>query len=695
MAERALEKPFFAFESIFRYKRFVNFNIARGDLYVVNIRLKDSVFVQEITGYMQQLDANALLFERRMTMPEFYRFADRLVKRVNLSDHRNLLPAFLRENKIDTIEVDSEAAMSLFENNPQHRGDIKADFSVKQLVLRRLGDDLTLMADIDARGQAALDERRIDFGLDLIRYLLPEQIASIPTDQFQSQLAILAAKLAEEEDEEHKRALSGVYQAVYRLADYHHDREKIVAALDDSLRAGSVTADLAREMTTPSGAVRHEIGSQIDELICQAFQESSDGADVDSFVATFARLLKTGQQGKAIQVVAELMEMLERPEPMRRQTALALLEGAVKSFNLISDRVVCEAVIKRVVERLNARSETYEYSEVIWWLIDKTFSQRRFDLLAQLTSAMAARRRFVDSVTIYDSMAVKHAFSNINRPEVINGLIDETVKADRETGHRLKEILVAIGSEEVALALSHIISHPVRQIRQHTLKILADLGKASLKVFAQLMADDSMFERERDRHELPDARWYVVRNTIFVLGSLKDPQGVPALRLRINDPDIRVRREIVRALESIGGEDACDLLIVMADDRDREIAEAAVVSAGIIGRPEAAPLFVDLAHRRPALSARAVHALGGIGGDEAKAYLIKLLGCEDELVRLVGGGVSKEDLRLAVVKALGKIGDDEAIQSIKAYRDNLSTTKKLFSKNSPVNKAIAEIMARR
>ena len=75
-----------------------------------------------------------------------------------------------------------------------------------------------------------------------------------------------------------------------------------------------------------------------------------------------------------------------------------------------------------------------------------------------------------------------------------------------------------------------------------------------------------MFARDPQRHELPDDKWYVVRNSIFVLGSLRDPGGVAALRARIDDHDIRVRREIVSALEKIGGDEALDCLTLMADD---------------------------------------------------------------------------------------------------------------------------------
>jgi HEAT repeat protein len=493
-------------------------------------------------------------------------------------------------------------------------------------------------------------------------------------------------------DPKAKVQLEQAYQATMRLADYHCDQSKIVDGFNDTIVSVSSEAAESTQVTSSSANVHQEADEGIDQLISRFLYENDESPDSREFTNSFSRLLKTGQQGKAIQIIDQLMDMLEASEPKYRQNALAMIENALETFDIVSDTAICNTFIDRVTDRLQNKSETYEYSEIIWRLIEKGITSRNYDVAARLTKSMSTRRRFLDSVTIYDSMAVKHAYSNINRPEIISALIDDMVKSGHDTAVSIQDILIAVSTEEVALALANIISHPVRQVRQQTLKILAELGKASLKVFARIMADDSMFERESDRHELPDARWYVVRNTIFVLGSLKDTGGVAALRLRINDKDIRVRREVVRSLEKIGGEDACDLLIVMADDRDREISESAIIAAGIIGRSESAPLFIDVARRHPSLSARCIYALGKLGGDETRDYLIKLLGCEDELIRLTGEGLSKDDLRLAAIKALGNIGGDEAIKSIQQYNDNMSRTQKLFLKNSPVNKAIKEVL---
>jgi HEAT repeat protein len=193
---------------------------------------------------------------------------------------------------------------------------------------------------------------------------------------------------------------------------------------------------------------------------------------------------------------------------------------------------------------------------------------------------------------------------------------------------------------------------------------------------------------------LPDEKWYVVRNSIFVLGSLRDPQGVAPLRARIDDKDVRVRREIVTALEKIGGEEAIDCFTLMAEDPIIEVREAAVVAIGLVGRPESAPILIDISKKDPRNSIKAVTALGKLGGPEAREFLGKLLNDPEATSELSKGVVSKDDLRVAAVKALGQIGDPDAIEQVRKFRDSQSTTQKLLFKNSSVNKVIAEVMSR-
>ncbi len=321
--------------------------------------------------------------------------------------------------------------------------------------------------------------------------------------------------------------------------------------------------------------------------------------------------------------------------------------------------------------------------------------KKRYDLLIQLAHAIHAAHQTVDEVTIYESVAIKKILERINRPEVVAMMIDELMHGDKKTANYIQDIFIATGGEEIATGMSNIISHPDRYIRQMALKVLSGLGKASLKVCSQILVDDSMFERDGGRHELPDAKWYIIRNAIFVLGKLQDPEGVMPLRLRISDKDVRVRREIIAALEKIGGEDACDMLILMTDDPVKEIRESAMIAVGLIGTPDTAPLVMDVISRNPHILLRGISTLGKLGGEVAREYLGYILDNRNEFERLAGDVVPKDELRLAIIKALGAIGDKPAIEKIKAFKDNLSTTQKLFFKHSAINKTVNEILARK
>lgn len=59
---------------------------------------------------------------------------------------------------------------------------------------------------------------------------------------------------------------------------------------------------------------------------------------------------------------------------------------------------------------------------------------------------------------------------------------------------------------------------------------------------------------------LSDPRWYVVRNMVFVLGSLGNRESLPHLERALDHPDERVRREAVRAIGSSGGPRSAYLL---------------------------------------------------------------------------------------------------------------------------------------
>lgn len=693
---KSLEKPFFICNQFFRFRRFVSINVQRGNMYAANIALKDSVFNTQIMQYFQMLDMKAILMGATMTSDEFLYFVSTMVKRETLYDANFSMMTLLKQQGIGSISVNSEQAYDLFENRKQYRGDVDGDFSVKRMALDMMGGSIEQLARLSGIAGDQLLVQRIDMNPEIIAYLLPERVAMISWQEIRGSITDLVREINDSNGA--KSTSIDQYMSIFKLIELHPDREKIVSDLSAPVNFGAA-AQSGHDSNSRTGQIRIESSRRLELLLDKFFSPAtqSEAAEMSVFTEfgeAYSRLLKTGQVQKAHEVLFALQDRLSAPDAFVRQKSLDLLVLIVNDLNLLTDLSVLEAAVGSLDTRLREHKESYEYSELIWCVARKCLAGKRYDFFSRLVSALAGRRRSQDGVTTYDSMTIKKAFENINQPEVISALVDDLVKARTEDVAHIKSILTGIGSEEIALALSYIISHPLRQVRQLSLKILAELGKNSLKVFSDMLVDDSWFDRDKERHELPDARWYVIRNAIFVLGSLRDVGGVTALRLRINDQDIRIRREIISSLEKIGGEDSVDLLIVMAEDRDREIREAALGALGMVGTPEYVPLVIDLTKRNPADSIRAVAALGKIGGADAKVFLGSLLDNEEALNHLAAGKVSREDLRAAIVRALGSIGDAESISKIRAFHGSLSAAQKLLMRGSTVQKAIAEVLSR-
>ncbi len=684
MTSKAAEKPFLELDWLFRYRRFVHFYLIQGHLYVMNFRLKESVFTEEIIRYMQLLEIRSLLFERTLNATEFCRFLDRFVTRVNVNDPRNSIDNWLKSNKITSVTINSEAGIHFFEDFKQYRGDVNGDFSAKTILMQSLGDDPFRLADFLVRGETALSEVRIDFDHDIILYLLPERIAGLKAADVQLALKKSMQSNDGENPSEQTRAL-------LRLTDYHPEKNTILEALNLN--------QFNKASTQPAG----ETG-KVDVLHNEAFgfiertlaTLKEDGAYTDSvatFSSSFMRLLRTGQKGKANQTLFDLVDMLSSAQPRTRQTALDLLLGSIETVRIQVDEPVYQTVFQRIIDKINWKDETFEYSALIWSLFRRTLAEKQYGLLADISNALNERKSIQDGVTIYDSIAIKQVFENLNRPEVISALVDDLVKADHAHAQQIRLVLTTIGSEEVASALSEIISHPIRQVRQGALKILSELGKGALVVFSRMLSDSSLFVRPPDRHELPDAKWFIVRNSIFVLGSLRDQAGIAPLRQHISDRDVRVRREIVSALEKIGTESSVDLLCLMADDSDREIRESSVAALGAIGNTESVPLIIDIAQRHPEALLRVIGAVSRIGGDEARSYLSQLLNADSSVV--AGSGLSKDDVYLAAVKGLAHIGDTQAIERIRDFQERLSGAQKLLFRNSELHRTLSEILSKR
>jgi HEAT repeat protein len=84
-----------------------------------------------------------------------------------------------------------------------------------------------------------------------------------------------------------------------------------------------------------------------------------------------------------------------------------------------------------------------------------------------------------------------------------------------------------------------------------------------------------------------DPRWYVVRNAVQLAAGMRDPELVRQLERLCRHPDVRVRREIVRTLDTFGGEAAAlQVLAKAVSDEDSSVRTLAARSLGRHGGRE-------------------------------------------------------------------------------------------------------------
>ncbi|HDL02763.1 MAG TPA: HEAT repeat domain-containing protein [candidate division Zixibacteria bacterium] len=701
LSQKAIGRAFLMVEKIFRYKRYLNLHIMDGHLHALNIRIRPSIFTETFLNYMQVLDLNDILFQEGISARELSVFLDRLVKRLPSSDFSNLMVTYLKNNKIDTIMVNSETGHDIFENCPIMRGDLIGDFSVRAVVGQIIGDDFerlaTLMADEELPFEEYFARYKHDYHPILISYLIPEKLAAMPA-------TIIGEKLISAINGEGNYDTDGdvldemggqsrVKELVAAL-NYHPEREKILDSIGEELLDKGTDKTVYKKILPEASAIKVESSERIDQFLNTTFNEALPGYDLNDFRDLFSRLLRTGQQGKVRAVINILLNYLAGPNLDLREKALMLFKYSLEVYPKNTAGYMIEYMIEKIGEYFRTGMETFEYSDLVWELAKITLAENRYDYMSRICDVLTDRRSRQKGVWSYESVAVKKAVEELNRREIIEQLVKDLVEGPHEYIPHIRNIIITIGSEEAALALSNIISHESRQVRQNVLKIMAEMGKASLTVFSQILNNNEYFERVESRRELPDEKWYVVRNSIFVLGLLNDPEACRALRVRINDSDTRVRQAIVQALEKIAGEEACDLLLVLADDEDREIRESAIIALGLVGNPDMAPELIELANNRRSDIVCLINALGKLGGSEAKNFLGNLLIDQQLQSQFTSGRSSREDLKIATIRALGRIGDKESLKKIKKFSESLSTSQKILFGGSKLSKTAEEILSR-
>ena len=100
-----------------------------------------------------------------------------------------------------------------------------------------------------------------------------------------------------------------------------------------------------------------------------------------------------------------------------------------------------------------------------------------------------------------------------------------------------------------------------RKTRRYLCNILSVIGKQAVELFAG---------------GIHDKRWYLVRNTLMILGIIKNPAAIKYIEGTLTHPELRVRKEALKALDSIGTEEIKGPFMIALRDSDAGIRTSAL-----------------------------------------------------------------------------------------------------------------------
>ncbi len=228
-------------------------------------------------------------------------------------------------------------------------------------------------------------------------------------------------------------------------------------------------------------------------------------------------------------------------------------------------------------------------------------------------------------------------------PSILDGYVSQNDRV-REIFHRLLRI---IGEESIQPALTSLINSQDGQARRNLINLLVSFGESARPKLEIYLFDD---------------RWYVVRNMAVILGEIKSEKSLNSLSRAVNHGDFRVQREVIKALTRIGGTKVSSFLLRLLPTAPEQFSLIIINSLGVLGDPSAVEPLIgialkrDLFHKNYELRKEAINALAKLRNQEAVEALGRIVAKREFF-----GGIRYEDLQIAAVRALGRIGGDRSV----------------------------------
>jgi HEAT repeat protein len=211
-----------------------------------------------------------------------------------------------------------------------------------------------------------------------------------------------------------------------------------------------------------------------------------------------------------------------------------------------------------------------------------------------------------------DSVAFSIGLGDISDASAIVRRVSQMAQDNKLTDDSkeyLKKVVHLAGGERVITLLGEVLDSGLEVEEKVIAEFVSLLDKNAIVPFMKVLGElKSMSARKtvidalvhlgaRDilslAKGLNDSRWYVVRNIIYILRKIGDKRAVDYLLRTVRHGDIRVKKEVIRALGELGGTGVLQTLRECLDDPDAQVRSAALRALGNVGSEAAKRILVN------------------------------------------------------------------------------------------------------
>jgi hypothetical protein len=212
------------------------------------------------------------------------------------------------------------------------------------------------------------------------------------------------------------------------------------------------------------------------------------------------------------------------------------------------------------------------------------------------------------------SSEISHALGEgiraLTPPPVLDACIVSLEKISEGKVKDFFTLFSILGAPSVPFLLKHLVETPSRRGRLRLLRMVRHIGKPALRYIVKL---------------LPDARWYVVRNALILIGDLGDESFLPLLEPFLHHDRPQIRKSAITALRKAGGSSAIPLLLSLLKKGNEEDQTFILEELSYLPVEDVSPHLLQLIEEGDTVGENALRILAEMDPPGLLPYLQKIL----------------------------------------------------------------------